>query len=129
MPDLQTILPATLRQHVLASLLFASLGGWLGGPRWTLAIAVGAVIGAANLLVLTWVAQRLVQGDPSARNRAVLLLALKLAALCTVVGLTVYLVPMPLIGFLVGFSGAPLGLLLAATLHTHTPGATPPSQP
>jgi hypothetical protein len=129
MPDLPAIIPATLRLHLLAALMFASLGGWLGGPKWTMAIALGAAIGAANLKVLGWVATRLMQGDASARNRAVLVLALKLAALCTVVGFTVYLVPMPLVGFLVGFSAAPLGLLLAATLQTHTPGASAPPQP
>lgn len=130
MNDLPAIIPNALRLHLLASLLFAAGAGWLGGPKWTLAVAVGAILGGANLWVLGWVARRLMHGDPNARNRAVLVLALKLGALCGVVGLTIWALPVAPIGFLMGFSAAPVGMLLASlgsvTQASNLRGPTPP---
>ncbi len=123
MRDLPAITQSALRWHLLAVAAFCAVASALQQGAWLTGLLAGGVIGAANLLALGWLGKRLLNGDPSAKMRAALLLALKMGVVgVVVIGALVLLQPQPM-ALLVAFTAAPAALMVAARAAMNAPAA------
>lgn len=114
MQDLPAITHVALRWHLLATAALCAVAAAMARGDWLKGLICGGAIGAANLLALGWIGKRLLGGDPSAKVRAALLLALKLGAVGGVVlGALILVRPDPM-ALLAAFTLAPAALMVAA---------------
>lgn len=114
MNDLPAIIPTALRT-LIAALLVSALAAWLGsGPLAAGGVIAGGAFAAANLQALGWLGTRLVQGDPAAKNRAAVLLAVKMAAACGAIVALLVVLRVPPLALLVGVTLGPVALLTAS---------------
>lgn len=121
MRDLPAITQSALRWHLLAVAALCAVASALQQGAWLIGLLAGGAIGAANLMALGWIGKRLLSGDPSAKLRAALLLAFKLAAVGAVVlAALVVLKPQPM-ALLVAFTAAPAALMVAARAAMNAP--------
>lgn len=132
MRDLPAITQVALRWHLLAVAALCAVASALQQGAWLSGLLAGGAIGAANLWALGWIGRKLLGGDPSAKMRAALLLALKLGVVGAVVlAALVLLKPQPM-ALLVAFTAAPAALMVAARAAMNAPsaaGAEPTSRP
>lgn len=128
MRDLPAITHMALRWHLLAVVALCAVAAALQQGGWLSGLIAGGAIGAANLLALGWIGKKLLGGDPAAKLRAALLLALKLGVVGAVVlGALIVLKPQPM-ALLVAFTAAPAALMVAARAVMSAPAA-PPATP
>ncbi len=114
MQDLPAITHVALRWHLLATAALCAAAAAMSRGDWIKGLVCGGAIGAANLLALGWIGKRLLEGDPSAKMRAALLLAFKLAVVGGVVlGALIVVRPDPM-ALLAAFTLAPAALMVAA---------------
>lgn len=114
MQDLPAITHIALRWHLLATAALCAVAAAMARGDWLKGLICGGAIGAANLLALGWIGKRLLGGDPSAKVRAALLLALKLGAVGGVVlGALILVRPDPM-ALLAAFTLAPAALMVSA---------------
>jgi hypothetical protein len=118
MNDLPAIIPTALRSLLLA-LLVTSVAAWLWrGALAAGGVAAGGAFAAANLQTLGWLGTRLVQGDPAAKGRAAVLLAVKMAVACGLIVAMLVVLQVPPLALLVGVTLGPLALLSASMTRT-----------